>query len=48
MFGGFGGEILYRPFKKKYAVGFSACIKLNKEILIKDFLLEIMKLLQDI
>ena len=24
MFGGFGGEILYRPIKKKYAVGLSA------------------------
>ena len=24
MFGGFGGEILYRPLKKKYAVGLSA------------------------
>lgn len=24
MFGGFGGEILYRPFEKKYSIGFSA------------------------
>jgi len=23
MFGGFGGEVLYRPFSKKYAIGFS-------------------------
>ncbi len=24
MFGGFGGEILYSPFEKKYSIGFSA------------------------
>tara|TARA_B100001559_G_scaffold40408_1_gene30032 strand:+ start:6065 stop:8188 length:2124 start_codon:yes stop_codon:yes gene_type:complete len=31
MFGGFGGEILYRPFDKKYSIGFSAHMVKQRE-----------------
>ena len=47
MFGGFGGEFLYRPFDKNYSIGFTY-FKLSKENLPRDLIFKTMKLPQDI